>query len=324
VASERVFVSWPGYAADDPETGRRLLDAGYGLALHPKLGARSGAELKALLGDAVAAIVSTDPFTAEVIDGSRLKVIARVGVGYDSVDRAAADRAGVAIATTPGQNAETVADHALALILALVRKVPEQDRLVRAGRWERVGPFAPGELPGRTVGLIGCGAVGGAVARRLRGFGVRILVHDPAAPAPKGAEPAALDGLLASADVVSLHLPLLPSTRNLLDAGRLARMGPGALLVNTSRGGVVDEAALIEALRAGRLGGAALDVFADEPPDPAAFAGVPNLVLSPHLGGISRESIRRMTAMATDSVLRVLAGELPETIVNRDALRPGR
>lgn len=318
----RVFVSWPDYSADDRATGRRLVDAGYDLLLHPKTGPRSPAELSALLGDAVGAIVSTDPFDRSGLERApRLRVVARVGVGHDSVDGDAATERGVAVALALGTNAGTVADHTLALILALVRKVPAQDAATRTGRWDRLGAMTPTELPGKTVGLVGLGRIGRAVAQRLRGFEVRILGHDPFVPAVDGVEmlPSPED-LLRQADIVSLHTPLLPGTRNILSTERLRLLKPGALVVNTARGGLLDEAALLAGLRAGRIGGAALDVFATEPPHAPSFEGVPNLILSPHTAGLSHESIRRMTAMATDNVLRVLAGELPDTVVNREAL----
>jgi phosphoglycerate dehydrogenase-like enzyme len=317
-------VSWPGYSADDAQTGQRLVDAGYELLLHPKTGARSPAELAALLGDAVGAIVSTDPFDRTVLaQAARLRVIARVGVGHDSVDSDAATERGIAVAIALGTNAGTVADHALALMLALVRKVTVQDAAMRAGRWDRVGAMTPTELPGKTVGLIGLGRIGRAVAQRLRGFEARILGYDPFVPTVDGvAMLSSLEELLREADLVSLHTPLLPGTRNILNAERLQLLKPTALVINTARGGLLDEAALFEGLRAGSIGGAALDVFDAEPPDASLFEGVPNLVLSPHNAGLSHESIRRMTVMATDNVLRVLAGEMPATVVNREAARP--
>lgn len=322
-ANGSVFVSWPDYAEDDPETGARLVEAGYRLILAPKLGARSDVELDGLLGDAIAAIVSTDPFTARVLAAHpRLRVIARVGVGTDSIDRAAADAGGVGIAITPGLNAETVADHTMALILALVRKVLVQDSAVKAGRWERFGDFLPSELFGRTVGLVGGGTIGSAVARRLAGFSVRVLFFDPLVTAVDGAEKVnTLDALLAVSDVVSLHAPLTAGTRGLIGTQALARMRPGALLVNTARGPLVDEQAVFAALRDGRLGGAGLDVLNEEPPAPGRLDGIPNLVCAAHMGGLSDASIKRMTASATDSVLAVLSGAIPETVINPDALR---
>jgi phosphoglycerate dehydrogenase-like enzyme len=321
----RILVTFPGYQPDDPETGARLGSAGYAIDLQPKLGARTPAELSRLLGDAQGAIVSTDPFERAVLAGApALRVIARVGVGTDSIDRAAATEHGVAIAVTPGQNAETVADHALALMLALIRKVAIQNEAVRAGRWERVGAMAPGELFGRTVGLIGAGEIGRAVIRRLNAFGVEILAYDPAVAALEHASLVPLEELLRRSDIVTLHAPYLPATHHIIDGARLALMKPSAFLVNTARGGLVDQPALLEALRQGRIAGAALDVFETEPADATPFRDLPQAILSPHIAGISLESIRRMTIMATDSVLRVLAGEMPPTVINPEAGRNRR
>lgn len=319
----KVFVSWPGYDPADAATGMRLVDAGHELVLEPKLGARSSSEVIRLAKGCAAAIVSTDPFTAEVLGAlTELKIVARVGVGFDSIDRQAADKLGVAISITPGMNAETVADHTLALILALVRKVPQHDASVKSGRWERFGDFVPGELSGKVVGLIGAGTIGRAVARRLAGFGLTILFFDRMVEAVAGAEKLrSLPELLSRADIVSLHVPLVDETKRLIDAAAIKHMKPGAILVNTARGPVVEQEALFAALREGRLAGAALDVFDPEPPGAQALCGVPNLVTTAHMGGISRESIARMTASATQSVLDVLSGRMPETVVNRQTLR---
>ena len=322
MAKPKIFVSWPGYSPDDPETGRRLVEAGYELLLHPRLAARSEDELAALMDGAVAAIVSTDPFTEKAIGSNpHLGLIARIGVGIDSIDYAAAVRQGVLIAITPGLNAEAVADHALALILALIRKVVPQDQSVKAGRWERIGPLTPSELPGKTVGLIGAGTIGKSVMRRLAGFGVDIVYYDAFVDALPGARKAAsLAELLAVSDIVSLHAPLTPETRHIIDAAAFARMKPTALLINTARGPLVDQGALFDALKAGRIGGAGIDVFEEEPPGAAVLTGVPNLVCSPHIGGISHESVRRMTVSATSTTLAVLAGEVPDTVVNPEAV----
>lgn len=320
-----ILVTWPGFDADDPATGVRLRAAGHGLRLRPKLGARSPDEVASLAAGCAAALVSTDPFPAVVLGAlPDLRVIARVGVGTDSIDLAAATDRGVAVTVTPGLNAVPVAEHTLALILALLRRIVPQDAGVRAGRWERTGPHAPLELAGRRVGLVGAGTIGAAVARRLRAFDAEVLYVDPAdATLPDATRVDGLDALLALADVVSLHIPLLPSTRHLIDARAIAAMRPGSFLVNTARGGIVDEDALFAALRDGRLAGAALDVFEVEPPDPARLAGVPNLLVAAHMGGLSRESIARMTASATDSILRVLEGERPPTAVNPAAFGGG-
>jgi phosphoglycerate dehydrogenase-like enzyme len=323
VSPRRIFVSWPGYSVADPETGGKLVDAGYELILEPKLGARSAAELIGLMKDAAGAIVSTDPFTAEAIAANpSLKVIARVGVGSDSIDHDAARRAKVAITITPGMNMSAVADQTLAMMLAITRKVVGQDTNVKAGRWERVGAMTPSELAGKTVGLVGAGAIGQAVAPRVRAFDARVAFFDPRVDSLADAERIeTLEQLLERADIVSLHVPLLPETRGLIDARAIARMKAGAVLINTARGGIVDEAALFEALRSGKLSGAALDVFETEPPDAAAIRDVPNLVCSAHMGGLSHESIRRMTVSATDSVLAVLSGQCPPTVINPEVMR---
>jgi phosphoglycerate dehydrogenase-like enzyme len=319
---KRIFVSWPGYSTSDPEAGKRLVDAGYEVVLHPKLGARSAQELDAILDGAVAAIVSTDPFSREVIEAQRnLKVIARVGVGTDSIDLTAASQRKVLVTITPGLNADTVAEHTLALILALIRKVVAQDILVKSGRWERVGEFAPGELAGRTVGLLGVGTIGRKVIERLAGFGVTILFFDPVV---KQAAPAirvdSLLDILRVSDILSLHLPLTAETRLIIGSREIEQMKSTALLINTSRGPLIDQAALFSALRRGSLAGAALDVFEEEPPSAATVGDVPNLMCSPHLAGLSQESIRRMTVSATDSVLAVLSGQIPSTAINAPAV----
>ncbi len=313
-----VLVTFPGYDADGEHTGRVLRDAGLSIRLAPKTGRRSPAELRALLGDAVGAIVSTDPFDHEVLAASpNLKVIARVGVGVDTIDLAAATAAGVMVTTTPGANDQTVADHTLALMLALVRRLPEHDRSLRKHRWDRGGALTPGDLCTSTVGLVGSGRVGRAVVRRLRGFGSTILVCDPALARPdEGTKLVGLDELLAGSDVVSIHVPLLPETRGLIGPRELAMMRPTAVLVNAARGHIVDEVALAEALRGHRLAGAALDVFADEPPFDSELLELRNVIVTPHVGGLSHSSIAAMTRQATRSLVEVLSGEIPAGAVN--------
>lgn len=320
-----VLVTWPEYAVDGEATGRRLTAAGLSVRCVPKRGRRGAAEVADLVEGSVAAIVSTDPFDAEVFGRARgLKVVARVGVGTDSIDLVSATSTGVVVTVTPGANTATVAEHAVALILAAVRRIVEHDASVRRGEWARGGPLTPWELRGATVGLVGYGQIGRAVARRLSGFGVELLVCDlqsagPAVEAP--VRPVGLDELLRSADVVSLHVPLAAPTRGLIGVKELEAMRPEAILVNTSRGEVVDEPGLIERLRSGRLRAASLDVFADEPVVPRALLELPNVTLSPHVGGLSEPSIRRMTALATESVLKVLDGSIdPAYVANPDVL----
>lgn len=324
-ASLDVLVTWPGFDAEDEHSGRRLTRAGLTLRLAPKVGHRTPGELRRLMTGVRAAIVSTDPFDADVLRASRgLRVIARVGVGTDSVDVDAATREGVAICTTPGVNATTTADHTIALMLAALRRVAEHDRALRAGSWPRGRAHEPAELSGLTVGLVGFGTIGRLVAQRLRGFDVRLLVADPDLAGPvDGFEPVDLDALVSESDVVSLHAPLSASTSGLLDARRIAAMRSTAILVNTARGGLVDEQALIEALEDRRIRAAALDVFSEEPPTSARLRALPNVVMTPHLGGVSERSAAEMCAQATEAVLAVLEGRVPDGLVNPGALTAG-
>jgi phosphoglycerate dehydrogenase-like enzyme len=263
-----------------------------------------------------AAIVSTDPFDAAVLESARrLRVIARVGVGTDSIDLEAAARNNVAICTTPGANTASTADHTVALMLAAVRRVAQHDRAIRGGGWERTGAATGWELAGATVGLIGYGAIGRQVRRRLSGFGVHVLVCDPFLGQTPGIERVSLEQLLVDSDVVSLHLPLTESTRGLLDRGRLALLRPHAVLVNTARGGLVDEDALADALERGALRAAALDVLALEPPGQTRLSTLDNVVLTPHVAGLSEPSVLEMTRRATDAVLAVLGGREPAGLV---------
>jgi phosphoglycerate dehydrogenase-like enzyme len=316
-----VLVTWMGFDPLGPRTGSRLQAAGLRMVLAPRVGHRSADDMAGLLGDAVAAIVSTDPIDAHAVaSAGELRVIARVGVGTDSIDLEAATAAGVVVTITPGANRETTADHALAMMLAAVRRVAEHDASVRRGEWRRGGELTPWDLHRTTVGLVGCGEIGRAVAQRLGGFGAEILVADPAPVAANGVETVALDELLARADLVSLHLPLSERTRGLIGARELGLMRPGSILVNTARGGIVDEPALEAALLSGHLGAAALDVFADEPAVPAGLRALPNVVLTPHIGGLSRRSIDVMTERATDHVLATLAGRPPVDAVANPAV----
>lgn len=317
----RVLVTWIDFDAEGPRTGVRLRRRGLALRLAPKHGARTTSEVASLASGAVAAIVSTDPFDAGVFAAApELRVVARVGVGTDSIDLEAATAAGVVVTTTPGANRETTADHALAMILAAVRRIVEHDGSVRRGEWARGGALTPWTLHRATVGLIGYGAIGQAVARRLSAFEVELLVCDPAVTGTDSRPRLPLPELLERADVVSLHLPLTDATRNLLSARLLERLRPEAILVNTSRGGLVDEAALADALARGRLRAAALDVFADEPRVPARLRSLPNVVLTPHIGGLSVRSIAAMTEQATDSVLAVLDGRPDRAAVANPAV----
>ena len=264
--------------------------------------------------------------TARVIEKlDRCKIIARYGIGVDNVDLAAATRAKIVVTNVPDYCIDEVSDHALALLLALERQISAADRAVKGGAWDVVAHAGVRRLRGQTLGLIGFGKIGMALAAKARAFGLRILAYDPyldaAALAARGAEGVTFDRLLAESDVVSIHVPLSPETRNLIGARELARMKPTAFLINTSRGGIVDEQALAEALKAGRIAGAALDVLLVEPPTADhPLRQLPNVILTPHLAFYSRESVVELQTKAAEEVARALKGEPPRSPVNPEPL----
>ncbi len=251
--------------------------------------------------------------------GRALKVVARAGIGVDNVDVAAATERGILVVNAPTANLISATEHTFALLLALARNIPAADASVRAGEWERKR-FQGRELMGKTLGVVGLGRIGQAVAARARAFEMRVMAHDPyldpAVARRLDIELRGLDELLAEADAVTLHLPLSDGTRNLIDAERLGRMKPGALLVNCARGGIVDEAALLAALEEGRLAGAALDVFAQEPPADLALAAHPRVVATPHIGAQTREAQERVATQTARMLLAALDGSLEVTAVN--------
>jgi (S)-sulfolactate dehydrogenase len=246
--------------------------------------------------------------------GPGLRVVGRLGVGLDNIDLAACRAAGVRVVYARGANADAVCEYVFAALLHLARRLGEADRAVRAGRWPRAD-FIGEQLAGRTLGVIGLGEVGRRLARRADAFGMAVLGYDPYVPdgADAGGVPRVpLEQLFAAADIVSLHAPLTPETHHLVDAAALARMRPGAMLVNAARGGIVDEAALAAALRRGHLGGAVLDVREVEPPpQPDPLAGVPSLLLTPHIAGWTHTALRSVGRMVALDVLAVLRGDKP-------------
>lgn len=268
--------------------------------------------LKEVLSEARGLLLrSATKVTEELLqEAPELRVVGRAGVGVDNIDIEACTRRGVAVFNAPSGNTVSAAELAFALMLASVRRVPQADRSLRAGEWAR-SRFKGNELRGKTLGLIGAGRIGGEVARRARAFGMNVLVYDPfltqARVDEMSAEAAELEELLGRADVVTLHVPLTESTRDLLNADRLKLMKPSAHLVNTSRGGVVDEEALAEALHAGELAGAALDVYSVEPLDrESTLREAPNLILTPHLGASTAEAQERVAVEVARSVRRAL------------------
>ena len=266
-----------------------------------------------LLRDADGAIISSMPVTDAVLaETPRLKVVALRGVGYDSVDVDAATARGIPVAVAPGFT-DSVADYVWGLLLAVSRKVMLADRMMRDRRWE---VLVSTNIAGKTLGIIGLGRIGKAVARRAGGFAMPILAtdveQDEVFAARHGVRYVPLEKLLQQSDFVSISAPLQGDTRHLIDAQALASMKPTAYLINTARGDLVDEAALAEALRAGQLAGAGLDVFHDEPLEDSPLRALDNVVLSPHLGAYSREGLRESGLLAARAVLAVLAGGSPD------------
>jgi D-3-phosphoglycerate dehydrogenase / 2-oxoglutarate reductase len=317
-------------SAGTRHTGDRLHPleaAGFELIHHYELdNTRNEALLADALDGAWATIAGSEAYTRSLLQNApSLKAIARFGVGYDGIDVSAATERGVVVLTAPGANADSVADFALTLMLACLRRLRAVDEAVRSGEW-RLTELA-GDLASATVGIVGLGRIGRAVATRLTGFGCRILAveSDPDLNfcAQLNIELAALDEILSEVDVLTLHVPLTGETRHLIGARELEVMQPTAVIVNTSRGGVVDEAALIDALASGRIGGAGLDVFADEPlPLDHPLSRLPNVILSGHAATFTRLSVQRITDAVVASLLQFHGGSLPSGCVNPEALQP--
>lgn len=266
------------------------------------------------------------PFTAGVIESaSGLKIIAKHGAGVDSVDIAAATRCGVAVMVTGGANADAVAEHALALMLALARDLPRYDREIRRGEWRHLSELRR-DFRERIVGIVGYGQIGERTARLAAACGAAVVVHtrsNVALPAGMRPEPD-LGRLLETVDILSLHCPLTAETRGLIGAAQLARMKPDALLINTARGPVVDEAALVEALQAGRIAGAGLDTYACEPPGPDhPLYALSNVILTPHIAAATTGAMVRMGTIAAANINAWLRGEVhdPRNFLNPE-VRP--
>lgn len=300
---------------------RELLgNGGFSLVHPPRYGPLSEAELQPLLEGVDAVYASVDRYTSAILrspEASRLKIISRWGVGYDSIDIAAATEAGIVVAYTPGLLDEAVADYAMALMLGAARRIHDGHASMRAGRW---APAWGPDIAGQTLGLVGCGRIGQAVARRAAGFGMTLLAHDPAPQAAAealGVSFVPLDELLGRSDFVSIHAALNPATRGLIGEPQLRRMKPGAHLVNTSRGAIVDEAALVRALHEGWIAGAAIDAFVTEPLPPGhPLATAPNLLLTPHQASFGLQTGRRVSEAAARALVDAREGRRPRWIVN--------
>ncbi len=305
------------------ETERYLLDSGVEVVWNKWHGGRTEEEMKEILQGIDGAIVSIDPFTNQVFDAvPDLKVVSRTGVGYDAIDVPAATAHKVAVCITPGTNNVAVAEFAFAFMIGKARKLVENHVEVMKGGWTR---HVGSDLAGATLGIVGLGSIGKELARRARAFDMKVLAYDvyqDAAFAEKrGVTYASLDEVLSQSDFVSLHLLLSNETRNLINSERLALMKPTAILINTSRGGVVDQEALYEVLKARRIAGAALDVFEPEPLDPnSPLRGLDNVYLAPHVAGQTTTSAVAMGMMAAENVIAILRGQKPPCAVNAKEL----
>lgn len=301
----------------EPGTDFGLLP-GIELSVRPGNG-ELGDRLDALRG-CFAVVAGPEPYPLDLLaELPDLCLIARSGVGFDQIDVDAASRLGIHVATTPGQNALGVAEHAVTLLLYLLHRVPYYDDRVRTGAW-RDGAFFP-EIQGMTVGVIGFGRIGRAFADLVHAFGARVLAYDvaPIHDAPAHVRVCtSLDSLLPHCQAISLHVPLLPSTASLIGARELAQLPVGAYVINAARGGILDEAALFDALAGGHLAGAGLDVLEQEPPAPDhPLLALGSCVFSPHTASFGRRTIERMTAMIAGQVNDVASGITPQGLVNQ-------
>jgi D-3-phosphoglycerate dehydrogenase / 2-oxoglutarate reductase len=298
------------------------------VALEPNLW-KDPALLEQQIKDCRALIVRNQTqVTAHLIDtGQRLLVIGRAGVGLDNVDYAHAEQAGVVVSYTPDQNAISVAEIAIGMMLCLVRSLPAADADTKSGNWSRQR-YLGTELYGKTLGIVGAGRTGYLTARRAMAFGMKVVAYDPLLSPDNillkdlQADLVELDQLLAQSDVVSCHLPATPQTTGLLHRANFLKMKRGAFFINTSRGKVVVERDLVEALKNGILGGAALDVRNDEPPETGELETLPNVILTPHVAAFTREAQERVAAAVCNDVARVLDGKPALNAVRRTAPAP--
>ncbi|MEG1857460.1 MAG: phosphoglycerate dehydrogenase [Pseudoflavonifractor sp.] len=304
----KVLTTPRSYGKTDPEVFELLKKAGVEVVKNETGGILDKPAIMKLLADCDGVILGVDPMDAEVIAAApKLKAIAKYGVGVDNIDMDAAKAHGIAVSRTVGANSEAVADYAMALIMAVARKTVLIDARCRQGDWKKI---TTRDVTGATIGILGFGAIGRNVAQRAQGFGMKVLAHDPfwdaeyaAAHAIQRATP---EEIYTQADIISLHLPLLPETKNSVGRAELARMKPDAILINTARGGLIDEAALLDALEAGTLYGAGIDAFAEEPPKDPRWTTLQNVVLGSHCAASTDGASFNMGRMATANLLRDL------------------
>jgi phosphoglycerate dehydrogenase-like enzyme len=308
-----------------------LISRGMEIIENPYAGAISEDQLIELIKEADGTMASNEPYTAKVFDAlPKLKIVSRVGVGFDAVDVKAATERGVIVTTAPAPELiKGMAEHTFALLLSFVKKVPQTNASLRSGEW-RTGVWAKqlGDLYGLTFGLLGVGRIGSETAKRAKAFDMKLIYHDVVRredlERSLGMEYVSFDQLLAESDVLSIHAPLTPQTRGIINDAAFAKMKPSAILINTARGAIVDEGALVRALEQGRIAGAGIDAFSVEPvapPHPFYKLGdrLPNLIITPHLGYGPRTG-RAMMYLAADQMLDALAGKVPQNVLNPEVI----
>ncbi len=323
---QKVFVTRP-----IPQAGLNLLKrAGlrYAISLRPE-GLPRAELLRRIRGMDGILCLLTDRFDAQAMDaaGAGLKVLSNHAVGYDNIDVPAATQRGILVTNTPGVLTETTAEMAWALLFAVARRIVESDRYTRSGQFKFWNPmlFHGRDVSGKTLGIVGAGRIGAAVARMAAGFRMKILYHSRKRNASMESKPGArkvnLNALLAQSDFISIHVPMTPGTRHLIGAKELARMKPNAILINTARGPIVDENALVQALRKKRIAGAGLDVYEREPKLARGLAALPNAVLTPHTASATVETRDKMAMLAAENLVLALRGKKPRHCVNPEAFR---
>lgn len=316
--SWKVVITARGVKPAGEQAQELLRNAGCEIIFPPKFGPLKGDELLGAISGMDAVLASLDGYSADMLASpaaGRLKIISRWGVGYDAVDLSAATREGIVVTYTPGVLDDAVADYTFALLLALARRLPEGNAWMQRGEWKNQWGD---DIGGKTLGIVGLGRIGKAVARRAGGFDMRVLAYTPHPSAEcRGIEFVSLEKLLAESDFVSLHAALTPSSKGMIGEAQLRRMKRTAYLINTARGALLDEAALVRTLKENWIAGAALDVFTTEPlPAESVLRSAPNLLLSPHQSSYARGTGERVSLAAAQSIVDLMNGKKPQNVLN--------
>jgi len=322
----KVLITARGVQQAGQQAQELLRNAGCELVFPPRFGPLKADDLIPALKSMDAVLASLDEYSPKVLTSpalAQLKIIARWGVGYDSVDLTAATRSGIVVTYTPGVLDDAVADYTFALLLSIARHVHEAQAIMQRGEWKNSWGD---DVGGKTLGIIGLGRIGKAVARRAVGFNMHVLAHTPhPSPDSSGVEFVPLEKLLADSDFVSLHAALTPTTRGMIGEAQLHGMRRGAYFINTARGGLVDEAALVRALTEGWIAGAALDVFTTEPlPAQSPLRSAPNLLLSPHQSSFARGTGERVSLTAAQAIADLMKGKKPQNVLNPEVFSSPR